>query len=127
MKPAIIDTSVVMCALLNEPGMEKAIHVSERAYMSSVNVAEVVAKCIERGISDQKALLYLSSSNISVVDFDLDCATLAGRLWRNAKKGVLSLGDRACIATAIRHGGVAVTADRAWTTLDLGCKIELIR
>jgi PIN domain nuclease of toxin-antitoxin system len=39
----------------------------------------------------------------------------------------LSLGDRACIATAIKIGGTAVTADRVWSTLDLGCKVELIR
>jgi ribonuclease VapC len=127
MKPAVIDTSVVMCVLLNEPGVERAARVSEGAFMSSVNAAEIVAKCIEKNISETLALLYLHNSNISVIDFDLDCATIAGRLWKNARNGILSLGDRACLATAIRHGATAVTADRIWSTLDIGCKIEVIR
>jgi PIN domain nuclease of toxin-antitoxin system len=127
MNALVIDTSVVMCVLLNEPGLDKAVRASEGAFISSVNIAEIVAKCIEKDISDRLALLFLHDSNVSVIDFDIESATVAGRLWKKASKGVLSLGDRACIATAIRHGGTAVTADRVWSTLDLGCKIELIR
>jgi PIN domain nuclease of toxin-antitoxin system len=37
------------------------------------------------------------------------------------------LGDRACLALAIRKGATALTADRKWADLDVGCKIELIR
>ena len=60
-------------------------------------------------------------------DFSGDDAVLAGRLAKAASKGILSLGDRACLATAIRLGATAVTADRAWATLDLSCPVELIR
>jgi ribonuclease VapC len=127
MNAMVVDTSVVMCVLLNEPGLDKAVRASEGAFISSVNIAEIVAKCIEKDISDRLALLFLPDSNVSVIDFDIESATVAGRLWKKASKGVLSLGDRACIATAIRHGRTAVTADRVWSTLDLGCKIELIR
>jgi PIN domain nuclease of toxin-antitoxin system len=38
------------------------------------------------------------------------------------------LGDRACLALAADiPGGVAVTADRAWTELDLDVPVRLIR
>ena len=32
-----------------------------------------------------------------------------------------------CLALAMREGAVAVTADRAWARLYVGCEIELIR
>ncbi|TIM70179.1 MAG: type II toxin-antitoxin system VapC family toxin, partial [Mesorhizobium sp.] len=31
------------------------------------------------------------------------------------------------LALAIRENAIAVTADRGWGDLDIGCKIELIR
>jgi PIN domain nuclease of toxin-antitoxin system len=37
------------------------------------------------------------------------------------------LGDRACLALALRDGLPAVTADRAWQKTHLGVKIQLIR
>lgn len=127
MSRAVIDTSVLLCVLLNERGLERALEVSEGAAISSVNVSEAIAKCLEKDVPERLALLYLHNSRISVIDFDVDCATLAGRLWKSAPRGLLSLGDRACIATAIRTGGTAITADRVWSTLDFGCRVELIR
>jgi PIN domain nuclease of toxin-antitoxin system len=116
-----------MAVLLDEAGHDKAAELAQDALISSVNVAEIVAKCIEFAFPEQLALEYIQASNITVVDFDLQHAVLAGELRRRASKGMLSLGDRACIATAIRQGAIAVTADRIWSTLDLGCQIELIR
>ena len=116
-----------MAVLLSEAGHDKAASLAQEALVSSVNVAEVDAKCIEYAYPEQLALEYIQGSNISVVDFDLDHAVLAGELRRRASKGLLSFGDRACIATAIRQDAIAVTADRIWATLDLGCQVELIR
>lgn len=123
----VIDTSVVMCVLLHEPGRERSLEAMSGAIMSSVNVAEVVAKCLERAVPENLATLLLSSSDIRVVDFVAEDAVLAGQLWGRAPKGMLSLGDRACLATAARLGATAVTADRIWAKLDLPCAIELIR
>jgi PIN domain nuclease of toxin-antitoxin system len=39
----------------------------------------------------------------------------------------LSLGDRACIALALRERATIMTADRVWAELDPPCKVELIR
>lgn len=97
------------------------------ALISSVNIAEVVTKCVEFGFSDEVAIGYIEASNLTVVDFNQELAIAAGLLRRRAPKGVLSLGDRACLALAIRENATAVTADRIWSTLDLGCQIELIR
>ena len=123
----VLDSSAIMAVLLSEAGHDRAASLAQDALMSSVNVAEVVSKCIEFAFPEQLALEYIQGSNITVVDFDLEHAVLAGELRRRASKGMLSLGDRACIATAIRQDAIAVTADRIWSTLDLGCQIELIR
>ena len=127
MRPAVIDTSVVMCVLLREPGRERSLEAMRGATMSSVNVAEVVAKCLERAVPENLATMLLSSSEVNVVDFVAEDAVLAGQLWGRAPKGKLSLGDRACLATAVRLGATAITADRIWGDLDLPCPVELIR
>lgn len=124
---SVLDSSVILAIVRGEAGEEKALRLSRDAVISTVNVAEVVTKCIEKAYPVEVALQVIQSAGIMAIDFDYDLAVLAGRLQRSAPKGVLSLGDCACIATAIKIGGTAVTADRVWTTLDLGCKIELIR
>lgn len=123
----VLDSSVVLAVLKNEQRGKAAAEFALDAIMSSVNLAEIVTKCIEWNLSPDAAISFITGRNIAVVHFDYDLAVLAGRLQGSAPKGVLSLGDRACIATAARHNATAVTADRAWATLDLPCPIELIR
>ena len=86
-----------------------------------------MTKCIELGIDPDSAIAFVGESGIELVDLTAEQAILAGRLRQKAPKGILSLGDRACIAAAILSGRTAVTADRIWAGLDLGCKVELIR
>ncbi|MDP3523658.1 MAG: PIN domain-containing protein, partial [Hoeflea sp.] len=62
-----------------------------------------------------------------VVPLDTETALLAGRLREATRGRGLSLGDRACLALAIRENAIALTADRNWADLDLPCKVELIR
>lgn len=127
MSAFVLDTSAVLAVLLAEPGQEQALHRVEGAMISSVNVAEVVTKCVELRFSEQVAIDYIEASNLTVVDFNHELAIATGLLQKRAPKGVLSLGDRACLALALRENATAVTADRIWSTLDLGCPIELIR
>ncbi|MEQ1942319.1 type II toxin-antitoxin system VapC family toxin [Mesorhizobium sp. VNQ89] len=123
----VIDTSVIMAVVLVEPGYEVAARLANGAAISSVNLAEVVAKCIDRQVPPEVALSFMKDTNVEVVGFDDDLAIVAGELQRKARKGVLSLGDRACIATAMRLNATVVTADRIWASLDIDCAVELIR
>ncbi len=59
--------------------------------------------------------------------FDGALGISAGQLRAATKHLGLSLGDRACLALAIQEDATALTADRSWADLDIGCKIELIR
>jgi len=123
----IIDTSAILAVIFGEPGQEMAARLAREATISTVTLAEIVTKCTEMGVPEHIALDYLQHSNIEVASFDQNLAILTGELYAKAPKGVLSLGDRACIATAIRLGGTAVTADRVWSELDLPCPVEVIR
>jgi len=64
---------------------------------------------------------------VQFVDFAADLARVVGAIRAKTRSRGLSIGDRACIATAIKHGATVVTADRIWAELDLPCKVELIR
>ena len=43
------------------------------------------------------------------------------------RKTGLSLGDRACLATALELNLPVITTDRVWSKLNLGIQIQVIR
>jgi PIN domain nuclease of toxin-antitoxin system len=95
--------------------------------MSSVNVTETVSKMVDHGADFDEALEDFRSLSLTIVDFDAEQSHIAARLRPATRHRGLSLGERACLALAIREGATALTADRKWADLDVGCKIELIR
>ena len=62
-----------------------------------------------------------------VVAFDHTHAEIAARLRFPTRRAELSLGERACLATAKIAGEPAVTADRIWAGLDIGVVVIVIR
>lgn len=69
----------------------------------------------------------MAQLDLEVVPVDRDQATLSG-LMRNKTRGAdLSLGDRMCLALAIKRDGIALTTDRAWAELDLKVTVEVAR
>ncbi|RWM99965.1 MAG: PIN domain-containing protein [Mesorhizobium sp.] len=126
MKPYVMDSSAALAILLNETGTDIALGFAPDAQCSSVNAAEVIAKLIDRGRSMEEAADDLASLGMPVAVFEM-MGIAAGQLRELTRHRGLSLGDRACLALAIRENAIAVTADRDWGDLDIGCKIELIR
>lgn len=52
---------------------------------------------------------------------------MIARLWPKTRSAGLSLGDRACLATAHRLELPTLTADWAWSELDFEVDVQLIR
>jgi PIN domain nuclease of toxin-antitoxin system len=124
-KPAL-DSSAVLAVLLGEPGANKVQAVLPGALISTVNVAEVMTKLCERGMPDAEAREAVEALGLETIDFGVDQAFLTGGLRVATRAAGLSLGDRACLALARLHGGVAITADRAWSGVP-GFEVVVIR
>ena len=123
----VLDSSAVLAFLDDEPGGEQVAQLFERASISSVNLSEVVAKLTERGAAGQIIDETLHDLDLDVVAFDAAQATVAGKLRATTRAAGLSLGDRACLALALDQEATAVTTDRAWSRIDIGVTIDLLR
>ena len=113
--------------VFDEPGGTVVEPLIDGAIVNAANLAEVIGKMIERGWDDTDISDTIDKFALNVVPLDRELAVETGFLRRATRETGLSLGDRACIATAIREGARACTADRVWSRIELGCKIELIR
>jgi ribonuclease VapC len=97
------------------------------AAISAVNFSEVVAKLAERGVSESEIHELLDDVGLEVFEFNLALAYDAGLLRPLTRRAGLSLSDRACLALARQVGLSAWTTDRAWSSLQLGISIEVLR
>ncbi|MEJ7860548.1 MAG: type II toxin-antitoxin system VapC family toxin [Pyrinomonadaceae bacterium] len=123
----ILDASAVLAVLNGEPGEKKVIPILAESAINTVNLTEVAAKLLEAGMDEVGARLAVSVLGIEeIVDFTQDLAWEAARLRPLTKQYGLSLGDRACLALAIKLKIPAVTADKEWSKLKL-CKVVVIR
>jgi PIN domain nuclease of toxin-antitoxin system len=125
---SVLDASAILALVLQEPGADRVNGaIEDGAVMLSVNVAEVVTRLHDRGMSEARIRAILSTIRAQVVPFDEELAYRAGLLRSATRAAGLSLGDRACLALAERLGAPALTSDRAWGRLQIGIQVEVIR
>lgn len=127
MSEVVLDASVLLAVLLQEPDSEEIVSLLDRARLSSVNLAEVVTKLTAYGQSVDAALTLLEDMEIRIEPFDRARAFATGLLTTKTSKAGLSLGDRACLSLAAELGLKAVTSDKAWSKVDVGVEVEIIR
>ncbi len=123
----VLDSSAVLALLFGEPGGDRVAPFVGESVLSAVNLSEIIAKLIESGYRDDEAARAVDGFLPSVMPLDVALAIDTGTLRRETRQQGLSLGDRACLALARREGARVLTADRAWTDLDIGVEIEVIR
>lgn len=124
---AILDASALLAFLHDEPGCEHVEAVLPQTVISSVNWTEVVQKSIANGVDPDGMQGDLEALGLTILPFSAADAELAGRLWQQTRQIGLSLGDRACLSTAIRLEIPVLTADRVWSALKLPVTIQCIR
>ncbi len=87
--------------MLDEPGHDEVRAILDRAYIHSVNVAEVVGKLIRKGVPRAEA-----EQTIEELELDIDeelsahQAALCGALMARTRQQGLSLGDCICLTVA---------------------------
>jgi PIN domain nuclease of toxin-antitoxin system len=66
-----LDASSILAVLNNEPGVEKVTSILPEASVSAVNVADVLAKLISKGMPGPAALEAFRALRVRVVPFDV--------------------------------------------------------
>jgi ribonuclease VapC len=125
----VIDASALLCLAFGEPGAARVAAALEAGgcWISAVNLSEVAAKLDEAGLPAHEIERLAPSLRLHVESFD-QAQAMACAFMRKSTRGLgLSLGDRACLQLAHRHGAVALTADRAWSKAKLGVRVEVLR
>jgi ribonuclease VapC len=123
----IMDSSAILAMLFMEPGSDKVAELLSHAVLSSVNLAEVVAKLTQRGLPLSEANRMVRVLQLQIVAFDETQALGSAALYAPTRPFGLSLGDRACLALAQQLQLPVLTSDSVWANLNLGIEVELIR
>lgn len=123
----VLDASLILANLNAERGGERLPEFCDDAVISIITYVEVVTKLMDGGAPFLVAERSLGVLGIPLTGFDEAIARRAAELRETTRVRGLSLADRICLATAESRGAIAVTADRAWDSLDLGIAIELVR
>jgi ribonuclease VapC len=113
----LLDASALLAIVFEEKGRDQVHKILHKCAMSAVNLTEAIGKIAQRGASLDEAWDHISALEIPILSYDEATAREAVRFCDLAWTRGMSLGDRVCIATALIHGLVAVTADRRWPTL----------
>jgi PIN domain nuclease of toxin-antitoxin system len=127
MAEVVLDASVLLAAIMEEPGYEAVLELSDPALLSAVNLAETRSRLVDHGFDRQAIDTSIGLFNMKIVDFDAELAGISADLRPATRVAGLSLGDRACLALAQRQGVVALTADRAWARIDVPVEIRVVR
>jgi len=122
----VVDASALLAMLVGEPGGDAVASLVSLALVSAVNWSEVLQKSRQHGVDVSGLQEDLESLGVEVVPFGASEAAIAADIWHRGGRN-LALADRACLATAMIRRCSVVTADRAWSRLDLGVDVEVIR
>lgn len=115
----VFDAAAVLALIQGEPGAEKLQGLQENALVNAVNVAEVLAKLVNRGMPPAVAQAAFDALHLEVSSFE---PPLGAASASYIHKGI-SLGDR-CFLAAARQHGAGWTSDRHLGTI-FGDKVRL--
>jgi PIN domain nuclease of toxin-antitoxin system len=126
---AVLDASAVLALIHREPGADSVASfiAAGTTALCAVNYCEVVGKLVDLRKDTTTIRAEMLAMGVQIVAFDDALAESAAELRTRTRQFSLSLGDRACLALAIRFKVPAITADRIWKSVEPHCKVELIR
>jgi PIN domain nuclease of toxin-antitoxin system len=123
----VLDASALLAVLHRERGSEIVEPLLGTAVIGAANLAEVLARLVDKEVPEEVAWSAVTGLGLRTVEFDTELARATARLRAATRRHGLSLGDRACLALAERLRLPVLTADRAWSKLNLPLDIRLIR
>ena len=128
MSSVVLDASAVIALLRDETGSELIATYIGDAAISAVNLQEVVKALLLRGVNIEAARKMLDALHLDVRAHDVEDAYDAAKLHEATMVHGSGLGDRTCMALAIKEKCPVITTDQAWAKLDIdGLKVVLVR
>lgn len=122
---AVVDASVVLAWLQDEPGAEEAEPLLMEGVSGAANWSEVLRKTRRHGAPPEVVGRLLASLGLTVANVTAADAEIGADLWRH--ETALSLADRLCLGLAIRMDLEVATADAAWADVEGGPDVVLVR
>lgn len=127
MKGLVLDASAVIALLRDEPGADSIRELLDElgtppassALLSTVNLTEV-HQLLGPELPE---IIDGPDDVITTAVYDQRHAREAAALLPATRAAGLGLGDRACLALAKVSGLPALTADRAWSAVDVGVDV----
>ena len=124
----VLDSSALIAFIKEEPGAELVESRLPSAVVSAVNLQEIAKKMIDAGSSLDDVGRMVDQLKLDVRSHDVEDAFLAASLAPATRRFGKGLGDRSCMALAIRLGVPAITTDRTWAQLEIpGLEVILAR
>lgn len=124
----VLDSSALIAFFKEEPGSDLIeSHIAEAA-ISAVNVQEVAKKMMDAGASEGDVSAAIHKLQLMIFPHDAEDAFLAASLSAATRNHGSGLGDRSCLALAIKFGVPALTTDKAWAKLKIpGLEVVVVR
>ena len=126
MSSAVLDASAILGVIFKEEGYERVMIYLTSALVSSVNLAEVVSKAVDKHMTCEAIRWMIRGLQIQPVPFDEELAFITGSLREPTRALRLSLGDRACLALGLQTKLPVLTFDRRWQDAEVGVAVKLI-
>jgi PIN domain nuclease of toxin-antitoxin system len=124
----LLDTSAIIALIKKEKGYQIVDDILATSAISTVNFSELIAALVREGVSSEDIDEITENIIPDIIPFDHETSIVAGKLITTTNSKGLSLGDRACIATALQLDLPVYTADKIWAELDIpNLKLKLIR
>jgi ribonuclease VapC len=121
----LLDASALLALVAGEAGSERVAEVIDGSIVSAANWAEFLVVMHRRGADVDEASALVRALGAQIVPCERNDAEHGARI--DAPAGVLSLGDRLCLGTALTLDATVLTADQAWAEIEHGVELEVIR
>lgn len=127
MSAAVFDTSAVIALLRDEAAAGMVAGRVGQAAMSAVNLPELVKASVLRGVALPVIEEMVQELHLDLHAHNREAAFGSAKLTEATRQHGSGVGDRTCMALAIKLGVPVLTTDHAWAKLKIpGLTVEVV-